>query len=96
MWEVVKNFPGEMLTLFVFLAMNSDAAFAAVIILALPGTEPLTARGRRIFLAVAAVAAAGLHRMDPATPAATLALCALMPLAPLLDRILPQRSWVNR
>jgi hypothetical protein len=95
-WGLLKRFPGEIITLFNFLWLNSDAPFAAVIILALPGSEPLTARGRRIFLAVAAVGAAALHRLDPATPAATLALCALMPLAPLLDRILPQRSWVNR
>jgi len=94
-WDLLKRFPGEIITLFNFLLLNSDAPFAAVIILALPGTEPLTARGRRIFLAVAAMGAAALHRLDPATPAATLALCALMPLAPLFDRVLTQRSWVN-
>ena len=74
--ELVGKFPGEILTLFNFLLMNSDAAFAAVIILALPGTEPLTPRGRRVFLALAAVGAAWVHRLDPAVPAATLALCA--------------------
>jgi hypothetical protein len=95
-WDVVKTFPGEMLTLFNFLLLNSDAPFAAAIILALPGTEPLTARGRRIFLAVAAVGAAALHRLDPATPAATLALCVLMPAAPVFDRVFRQRSWLDR
>jgi hypothetical protein len=92
---VVRNFPGEMLTLFNFLLWNSDMPFAAVIILALPGTEPLTARGRRVFLAMAAAGAAALHRLDPTAPAATLALCVLMPAAPLFDRVLKQRSWVN-
>ena len=94
-WDVLRRFPGEIITLFNFLLLNSDAPFAAVIILALPGTEPLTARGRRIFLAAAAMGAAALHRLDPATPAATLALCALMPLAPLFDRVFTQRSWLN-
>jgi hypothetical protein len=94
-WQVIKAFPGELLTLFTFLVLNSDLAFAAVIILALPGTEPLTPRGRRVFLAAAAVAAAWLHRLDATTPAATLALCVLMPAAPLFDRVLRQRSWVN-
>ncbi len=96
LWDVLKQFPGEIITLFNFLLLNSDAPFAAVIILALPGTEPLTARGRRIFLVAAAIGAAGLHRLDPATPAATLALCTLMPAAPLFDRIFTQRSWLNR
>lgn len=95
LWSLFRYFPGQIVTLFNFLLLNSDAAFAGVIILALPGTEPLTDRGRRIFLALAASAAAALHRLDPATPAATMVLCILMPAAPLFDRLFTQRSWLN-
>jgi hypothetical protein len=94
-WGVIKRFPGELLTLFNYVWMNSDVLFAGVVVLALPGTQPLTARGRRMFLLAAAVGAAALHRLDPGTPAATLALCVLMPLAGVFDRVLVQRSWVN-
>jgi hypothetical protein len=95
LWDLFSHVPGEIITLVNFLLLNSDAPFAAVFILALPGAEPLTARGRRFFLMAAAVGAAGLHRLDPAAPAATLALCVMMPVAPLFDRILVQRSWLN-
>jgi len=90
------SIPAAIMTLFNYLLLNSDAGFAAVFILALPGTEPLTNRGRRIFLAFAAIVAAGLHRLEPTAPAATLVLCALMPAAPLFDRVFTQRSWLNR
>jgi hypothetical protein len=95
MWNVVKAFPAEVGTLVMYLLLNSDAAFATVIVLALPGTEPLTARGRRVFLVAAGVLGAGLHRLHPEVPAATLALCALMPAAGQFDRFFGQRSWLN-
>ena len=95
LWQVVQAFPGELLCLAEFLLLNSDAAFAAVFVLALPGTEPLTPRGRRYFLFAAGLLAAGLHRLDPVTPAATLGLCMIMPLAPLFDRWLARRSWLS-
>jgi Na+-translocating ferredoxin:NAD+ oxidoreductase RnfD subunit len=95
LWQLCSQFPGEILALFYYLLLNSDAGFAAVFILALPGTEPLTNRGRRIFLACAAIGAAALHRLEPGAPAATLALCLLMPLAPVFDRIFIQRSWLG-
>jgi hypothetical protein len=94
-WSIIKTFPAELLTLFNFLLFNSDAAFAAVFILALPRTEPLTARARRMFLLSAGILGAAVHRIDPTLPAATLILCALMPFAPLFDRLLSQRSWLN-
>jgi hypothetical protein len=101
MWQVIKvppgdvAFPGEIATLINYLVLSSDAGFAAVFILALPGTEPLTTRGRRIFLVMAGVAAAALHRMAPGLPAATLTLCVLMPFARLFDRLFATRSWLN-
>jgi hypothetical protein len=94
-WSFLRQFPAEMLTLLNFLLLNSDAGFAAVFILALPGTEPLTARGRRIFLLLAGLLGAILHRMDPALPAATLALCTLMPFTRLFDQFLGEYSWLN-
>jgi len=92
---VVSTFPAELFSLLAYLVLNSDAPFAAVFILALPGTEPLTPRGRRIFVIAAALLAAILHRISPATPAASLALVALMPAAPLFDYLFSRRSWLT-
>ena len=94
-WELVSRFPGEIYTLLNFLVLNSDAPFAAVIILALPGAEPLTPRGRRLFLIFAAVLAAWLHRLWPSIPAASFVLTAFMPLAPIFDDLFAKRSWLN-
>jgi Na+-translocating ferredoxin:NAD+ oxidoreductase RnfD subunit len=93
-WSLLRTFPGEILTLVNYLLLSSDAGFAAVFILALPGTEPLTSRGRRIFLVVAGLLGAILHRFEPTIPAATLALCVLMPFARLFDRMFGERSWL--
>ena len=87
--------PGELVTLVSHVVLNSDAGFAAVFILALPGTEPLTARGRRIFLVMAGVIGAGLQRLEPGIPAATLGLCVLMPMAGWFDWWFRRRSWLN-
>jgi hypothetical protein len=95
LWHVLKTFPGELSVLLEMLILNSDAAFAAVFILALPGTEPLTPRGRRVFLIGTGVLAAFLHRVSPTLPAATLALCAAMPFTRTFDRLFGQRSWLN-
>jgi hypothetical protein len=94
-WHVLKTFPGELAVLLQMLILNSDAAFAAVFILALPGTEPLTPRGRRVFLIGTGLLAASLHRVAPTLPAATLALCAAMPFTRTFDRLFGQRSWLN-
>lgn len=95
LWDLITHFPGQVLTLFQFLLMGSDALFAAVFILALPGTEPLTPRGRRIFLVAGALASAVMHRYWPAIPAATICLTALMPAAPLFDLVFKHRSWLR-
>lgn len=95
LWNILTTFPGEIGTLFNILVLSSDAFFAAVIILALPGTEPLTSRGRRVFLILAGVFAALLHRLEPTVPAATVSLCALMPLTYLFDKLFARRSWLN-
>ncbi len=95
MWHFFKTFPGEIGSLLSMILLNSDAPFAAVFILALPGTEPLTPRGRRAFLVLTGLLAALLHRADPAIPAASLAFCTLMPTSRLFDRLFAQRSWLN-
>jgi hypothetical protein len=95
LWEVIKVFPGELVSLLSYLIFNSDAGFAAIFVLALPGTEPLTARGRTMFLLAAGALGAGLHRLDPGIPAATLGLGALMPLSGSFDWAFGRRSWLN-
>ena len=89
-------FRGEVGTLLSYLLLNSDLAFAAVFILALPGTEPLTARGRRVFLVMAGLLGAALHRAQPAHSGGD-AGCASypMPFVPLFDRLFAKRSWLN-
>ncbi len=95
LWDLFAHFPGQIVTLFSFMLLGSDVLFAAVFILALPGTEPLTPRGRRIFLVLSAVGAAVLHRYTPTVPAATICLTALMPFAPAFDRLFKHRSWLK-
>jgi Na+-transporting NADH:ubiquinone oxidoreductase subunit NqrB len=95
-WEILRRFPMECLYLLEFLILNSDAPFAAVYLLAIPGTEPLSPRGRNVYLVLVGMLAAGMHRLDPAAPAATLLFCLFAPLAPLFDRLFAARSWVNR
>lgn len=94
-FHVWRAIPGELLTLLGYAVGNSDVAFATVFILALPGTEPLSPRGRRVFLALAGVAAAALDRLNLPIPAATVALCLLMPLAPMFDWLFARRSWLT-
>ena len=91
-----KTLPAELFTLLEYALLNSDLLFAAVFILALPGTEPLTARGRQVFLIAAAIFGASLARLNLNLPAATTALCLLMPLAPLFDALFAKRSWLTR
>ncbi|MCL2640602.1 MAG: RnfABCDGE type electron transport complex subunit D [Phycisphaerales bacterium] len=95
-WQIGLAFPGEIVTLLIFAIFNSDVLFAAIIILALPGTEPLTTHGRRFFLLVAAFLAAVLHRSLFPIPAATVAIAVLMPLAARFDQYFARRSWLNR
>ncbi|HVS71567.1 MAG TPA: RnfABCDGE type electron transport complex subunit D [Phycisphaerae bacterium] len=95
----VAVFPGELLTLLAYLFFSSDAIFAAVFILALPGTEPLTPRGRRVFLVVAALGAAALTRFARPglpLPASTVSFIVLMPAARWFDALFAKASWLNR
>jgi hypothetical protein len=93
-WHTLARFPVELFVLANYLILNSDAPFAAVFLLALPGTEPLTPGGRRVYLTLAAILTASLHRLDPAAPAATMILCLFTPLCPHFDRLFAARSWV--
>ncbi len=93
----VRAFPTELASLLATIFLTSDAPFAAVFLLALPGTEPLTPRGRRSFLVCAACSGALLARFSPVPlPPCTTALALLMPLARAFDRLFAERSWLNR
>lgn len=91
-----QNIPGELGTLLAYSVLNSDVIFAAIVILALPGTEPLTSRGRRVFLVVAGLAAAYVHRQTWSIPAATTVLLVMMPIANLFDLAFRKPSWLAR
>lgn len=96
LWRIWASIPGEMVTLLAYVVLNSDVIFAAVFVLALPGTEPLTPRGRRVYLILAGILAASLARIGLGLPMATFVLCGLMPMAGLFDRMFAKRSWLNR
>lgn len=93
MWDVIS--PGEALTLLFYELLSGDVLLAAAFVLALPGSEPITARGRRVFLVLAGVLAGFLHRADVPVPTTTLVLLAFQPLAPLFDQFFGRRSWLN-
>ncbi len=95
-YRLWRTLPGELLTLLEYAVLNSDVLFASVFILAFPGTEPLTARGRRVFLIAAGCLAAALDRMNMNIPAATVAVCLLMPLASMFDHLFAKPSWLTR
>lgn len=96
LFHILREFAAELLALWGYCALSGDLLFAAVFVLALPGTEPLTAPGRRMFLIVAALAAALLHRTGLPVPAATTTLTLMMPLHGLFDRLFRRRPWLDR
>jgi hypothetical protein len=85
-----------MATLLFYEIVGSDAWFAAIIVLALPGAEPLTASGRSRTLILAAGISALLIRIGIGIPAATLSLLMLQPLHPMLDRYFGRPSWLAK
>ncbi len=97
LWGAAKGMAGELLTLLEYAFFNSDVLFASIFVLALPGTQPLTRRGRGVFLVCAALTAAAIDRFNGGDlPAGTAALCLFMPIAPLFDRFFAKRSWLSR
>ncbi len=94
--SVLSEFGGDLFILWIYSTLSSDMLFAAVFILALPGTEPLTPGGRRWFLVVAALLAAILHRINLPILPATTALLVFMPFRHLFDRLFAHRSWLAR
>jgi Na+-translocating ferredoxin:NAD+ oxidoreductase RnfD subunit len=90
-----RGHPDKALALVFYEFFSSDIIFAAVIILALPGTEPITTRGRRWMLIIAGLATPLLQLADFPIPVATAVLLALQPFNPLFDAIFPRRSWLN-
>lgn len=85
--------PERAIALLLYELCSSDFLFASVFILALPGTLPIEPLARRVFLILAGLTAAFLHRMALPLPPATVALLFLQPIAPTLDMLLHRRSW---
>jgi hypothetical protein len=86
--------PERAIALLLYELCSSDFLFASVFILALPGTLPIEPLARKVFLVLAGIAAALLHRMAIPLPPATTALLLLQPIAPALDMLLHRHSWL--
>ena len=86
--------PEEALSLLAYELLSSDFLFAAVFVLALPGTMPMEPLPRSIFLLIAGLGAALAHRLMLPVPPATFAILAMQPLAPAFDAIFHRRSWL--
>ena len=88
--------PERAIALLTYELCSSDFIFASVFILALPGTLPIEPAARRIFLLVAGLAAAFIHRLDVPVPPATTVLLVMQSLSPTMDMLLHKRTWVLR
>ena len=86
--------PERAIALLFYELCSSDFLFASVFILALPGTLPIEPLARKVFLVLAGIAAALLHRIAIPLPPATVALLLLQPISPALDMLLHRRSWL--
>lgn len=86
--------PEEAMSLLAYELLSSDFLFAAVFVLALPGTMPMEPLPRGIFLLLAGLGAALAHRLMLPVPPATFAILVMQPLAPALDAIFHRRSWL--
>ncbi len=88
--------PERAMTLLFYEMGSADFLFASVFLLALPGTLPIEPMARRVFLVLAGIAAALLHRLAIPIPPATVAILFLQPVGPVLDMFLHRRSWLLR
>lgn len=88
--------PERAIALLTYELCSSDFIFASVFILALPGTLPIEPAPRRIFLLVAGLAAAFIHRLDVPVPPATTVLLVMQSLGPSMDMLLHKRTWALR
>jgi hypothetical protein len=86
--------PERAMTLLLYELCSSDFLFASVFILALPGTLPIEPLARKVFLVLAGISAALLHRIALPLPPATVALLVLQPISPALDMLLHRGSWL--
>lgn len=75
---------------------SRDYLFASVFILALPGTEPITPAGRRLFLLIAGIIAGYLYRYDLPVPPTMMVLALAQLVAPLFDIVFARRSWLEK
>ena len=86
--------PEEAMSLLAYELLSSDFLFAAVFVLALPGTMPMEPLPRAIFLLIAGLGAALAHRLMLPVPPATFTILAMQPLAPAFDAVFHRRSWL--
>lgn len=86
----------EMVALIFYQLLSSDVLFASVFVLAMPGTEPVTPRARRLYLILAGLTAAILYRMNLPFPPTATTLAAFSVVSPIFDSVFAQRSWLNR
>ncbi len=75
---------------------SSDFIFASVFVLAMPGTLPVEPLARWVFLIIAGLAAALIHRLDVPVPPATTVLLLMQPLSPAMDMLLHKPTWALR
>ena len=75
---------------------SSDFIFASVFVLAMPGTLPVEPPARWVFLIIAGLAAALIHRLDVPVPPATTVLLLMQPLSPAMDMLLHKPTWALR
>ncbi len=86
----------EMVTLILYQLLSSDILFAGIFVLAIPGTEPITPNARRIYLILAGLTAAFLHRMNLPFPPTAITLAGFAVISPLFDSVLARHSWLSR
>jgi hypothetical protein len=85
----------ELVTLLSYEILSSDILFAVVFVLAMPGSEPITPRGRRWYLILVGLIAGYAHHWLMPLPGAVVVLLVAQPLTRLFDRLLAPRSWLN-
>lgn len=86
----------EMVALVFYQLLSADVIFASVFVLALPGTEPVTPRARRLYLILAGITAAILYRANLPFPPTAVTLAAFSVVSPIFDSVFAQKSWLNR
>lgn len=91
-----QNHMTEMVALVFYQILSTDVLFAATFVLAIPGTEPVTPRARRLYLILAGLTAAILYRFSLPFPPTAVTLAGFSVVAPIFDSVFAHKSWLNR